>query len=63
MFLLERLEVLKSQEARFKLSEDPQISELVISYAKLTAFGVEVFRECAGPPVGKKNRQRRKKRS
>jgi len=30
VFLLERLEILKSQEARFKLSDDPEIAELVI---------------------------------
>jgi hypothetical protein len=46
IFLLERLEVLKSQEMRLPISDDLDVSELVISYAQLTAFGVEVYREC-----------------
>lgn len=39
---------MKSEETRFQLSEDPDIADVVISYAKLTAFGVEVFHECVG---------------
>lgn len=48
IFLRERLEILKSEEARFKVAANPEIADVVISYAKLTAFGVEVFRECVG---------------
>jgi hypothetical protein len=63
IFLLERLEILKSEEARFQLSEAPDIEDLVISYAKLTAFGVEVFRACVGfPSRGRKRKPLRKKR-
>jgi hypothetical protein len=63
IFLLERLEILKSEEARFQLSEAPDIEDLVISYAKLTAFGVEVFRACVGfPGRGGKRKPLRKKR-
>jgi hypothetical protein len=62
IFLLERLEILKSEEGRFQLSEDdPDISDVVISYAKLTAFGVEVFRECVGLSKGGKHKPLRKK--
>ena len=64
IFLLERLEILKSEEARFQLSEDPDIADVVISYAKLTAFGVEVFRECVGfVSGGGKRKPLRKKRA
>jgi len=64
IFLLERLEILKSEEARFQLSEDPDIAEVVISYAKLTAFGVEVFRACVGfSDGGGKRKPLRKKRA
>jgi hypothetical protein len=64
VFLLERLEILKSEEARFQLSEDPDIADAVISYAKLTAFGVEVFRECVGlSGGGGKRKPLRKKRA
>jgi hypothetical protein len=63
IFLLERLEILKSEEARFQLSEAPDIADLVISYAKLTAFGVEVFRACVGfAGGGGKRKPLRKKR-
>ena len=48
IFLLERLEFLKAQETRFQLSEDPQISDFVLSYAQLTPFGVEVLFQCGG---------------
>ena len=61
VFLLERLEILKVQEARFKLSEDPQISDLVLAYAHLTAFGVEVFQQCVRSSAGKKWKSSRKK--
>jgi hypothetical protein len=64
IFLLERLEILKSEEARFQLSQDPDIADVVISYAKLTAFGVEVFRECVGfASGGGKRKPLRKKRA
>jgi hypothetical protein len=63
IFLLERLEILKSEEARFQLSDDPDISDVVISYAKLTAFGVEVFRECVGLSKGDKRKPLRKSRA
>jgi hypothetical protein len=64
IFLLERLEILKSQEARFKLSDDPDIADMVLSYAKLTAFGVEVFRECISfSGSGQKRKRPRKKRT
>jgi hypothetical protein len=64
IFLLERLEILKSEEARFQVSEDhPDIADVVISYAKLTAFGVEVFRECVGLSEGSKRKPLRKKRA
>jgi hypothetical protein len=64
IFLLERLEILKSQEARFELSEDHDIADVVLSYAKLTAFGVEVFRECVGfSGGGQKRKPLRKKRA
>jgi hypothetical protein len=64
IFLLERLEILKSEEARFQLSEDdPDIADVVISYAKLTAFGVEVFRECVGLSKGGKRKPIRKKQA
>ena len=49
IFLLERLEILKSQEARFKLSDDPQIAELVIPYAQLTPFGGRSVSRVRGP--------------
>lgn len=62
IFLLERLEILKSQEVRLTLSEDPQIADFVLSYAQLTPFGVEVFLQCGGLSPGKK-RKARKKRS
>jgi hypothetical protein len=61
IFLLERLEILKVQEARFKLSEDLQISDLVLAYAHLTAFGVEVFHQCVDSSAGKKSTSPRKK--
>jgi hypothetical protein len=61
IFLLERLEILKVQEARFKLSEDPQISDLVLAYAHLTAFGVEVFQQCVRSSAGKTPKSSRKK--
>jgi hypothetical protein len=63
IFLLERLGILKSQEARFKLTEDPEIAEMVISYASLTAFGVEVYHECVGFSGGKKRRKAPRKSS
>jgi len=61
IFLLERLEILKAQEVRLKLSEDPQIADFVLSYAQLTAFGVEVFLQCGGLSRGKKRKARKKK--
>lgn len=61
IFLLERLEILKAQEVRLKLSEDPQIADFVLSYAQLTAFGVEVFLQCGGLSRGKKRKSRKKK--
>jgi hypothetical protein len=67
IFLLERLEILKSQEVRLTLSEDPQIADFVLSYAQLTPFGVEVFLQCGGlsrgvgPSRGRKRKASRKK--
>lgn len=61
IFLLERLEILEVQEARFTLSDDPQVSDLVLTYAHLTAFGVEVFQQCVGLSGGKKRKPPQKK--
>jgi hypothetical protein len=61
IFLLERLEILKVEEARFKLSDDPQISDLVLAYAHLTAFGVEVFQQCCDLSGSKKPKPSKKK--
>jgi hypothetical protein len=63
IFLLERLEILESEDTRFQVAEDPDIADVVISYAKLTAFGVEVFRECVGLSEGGKRKPLRKKRA
>jgi hypothetical protein len=62
IFILERLEILKAQEVRLKLTPNPNISDFVLSYAQLTAFGVEVFLQCGGLSRGKKRKARRKKR-
>jgi hypothetical protein len=43
------------------VAEDPDIADAVISYAKLTAFGVEVFRECVGLSGGGKRKPRRRR--
>ena len=59
IFLLERLEILKAQEMRFKLSADEQIADFVLSYAQLTAFGVEVFLQCGGLSRHKKRKPTR----
>lgn len=63
IFLLEGLEILKAKELRVPLlPERPQdIADFVLSYAQLTAFGVEVFQQCVGFSGGKKPKPSRKK--
>jgi hypothetical protein len=54
LYLLERLELVKTLEHRKRYSSNPDFPEFVFSWLQFTPFGLEVYRHCVRTPVRKK---------
>jgi len=54
LYLLERLEILKTLEYRRQYSSNPDFPEFIFSWLQFTPFGLEVYQHCVRDPVHKK---------
>jgi hypothetical protein len=49
LYLLERLELVKTLEFRLRYSAAPDSAEFIFAWLQLTPFGLEVYRHCVIP--------------
>jgi hypothetical protein len=54
LYLLERLEIVKTLEYRKHYSSNPDFPEFIFSWLQFTPFGLEVYRHCVRDPVVQK---------
>jgi hypothetical protein len=66
LYLLERLEMLKTLEFRLKYSSEPDSAEFIFVWSQLTPFGLEVYQHCVVPseevPAKKKQSKKQKRK-
>jgi hypothetical protein len=67
LYLLERLELVRTLEFRRRYSPDPNSAEFIFVWSQLTPLGLEVYRHCVIPfkqtPTERKGSKEKRKRT